>query len=227
MGNLPFQRRMLLIPVPGSHQKNRLSHNRLRVIPFFNIIQRICPDNKIKLIFWIFFTKQRQRLCRIGVSRTPKFKIRKHQAILSFQRQPDHFQTNFCVRYFVVLLVRGLSGRHKPDLIQRIFLFCLPAQLQVAIGPSIGKGCFEVDEPVAVEFQKLPQWEKFVSGPEREKYHVDLWECNRQFLLSAGVLPEHITVGQVCTMCESDLVFSHRKTRGQRGSNCAMLALKP
>ena len=102
-----------------------------------------------------------------------------------------------------------------------------PAQLQVAIGPSIGKGCFEVDEPVAVEFQKLPQWEKFVSGPEREKYHVDLWECNRQFLLSAGVLPEHITVGQVCTMCESDLVFSHRKTRGQRGSNCAMLALKP
>ena len=44
-------------------------------------------------------------------------------------------------------------------------------------------------------------------------------------LISAGVLPEHITVGGVCTMCESDLLFSHRKTRGRRGSNCAMLAL--
>ena len=26
-------------------------------------------------------------------------------------------------------------------------------------------------------------------------------------------------------MCESDLLFSHRKTRGRRGSNGAMLAL--
>ena len=101
-----------------------------------------------------------------------------------------------------------------------------PERLQVAIGPSIGKECFEVDEPVALEFQKLPQAERFVTGPQREKYHVDLWECNRQFLLAAGVQPEHITVGQVCTMCESDLLFSHRKTRGQRGSNCAMLSLK-
>ena len=83
-----------------------------------------------------------------------------------------------------------------------------------------------MDEPVAQEFMKLPRWERFVAGPQREKYHVDLWECNRQFLLSAGVKEENIAVGQVCTMCESDLIFSHRKTRGQRGSNCAMLALQ-
>ena len=102
-----------------------------------------------------------------------------------------------------------------------------PEALRVAIGPSIGQECFEVDEPVALEVQKLPHAEKFVTGPERGKYHVDLWECNRQFLLSAGVKEEHITLGEVCTMCESDLIFSHRKTRGQRGSNCAMLALKP
>lgn len=102
-----------------------------------------------------------------------------------------------------------------------------PAKLRVAIGPSIGPECFEVDEPVALEFSKLPQAEKFVFGPQREKYHVDLWECNRQFLLSAGVREENIALGQVCTMCQSDLVFSHRKTRGQRGSNCAMMALRP
>ncbi len=101
-----------------------------------------------------------------------------------------------------------------------------PEALRVAIGPSIGRECFEVDEPVALEFLKLPQAERFVTGPQRDKYYVDLWECNRQFLLSAGVKEEHITVGQVCTMCESDLIFSHRKTRGQRGSNCAMLALR-
>ena len=75
-----------------------------------------------------------------------------------------------------------------------------PERLQVANGPSIGKECFEVDEPVALEFQKLPQAERFVTGPQREKYHVDLWECNRQFLLAAGVQPEHLTGGQGCTM---------------------------
>ena len=100
-----------------------------------------------------------------------------------------------------------------------------PQDLLVAVGPSIGPECFEVDAPVGEEFLKLPQSEKFVSGPQGEKYHVDLWECNRQFLLSAGVREERITLGKVCTMCESDLLFSHRKTRGRRGSNCAMLAL--
>ncbi len=106
-----------------------------------------------------------------------------------------------------------------------------PKELLAAIGPSIGKDCFEVDQPVAAEFLALPGAEHFVSGPEavpsfEEKYHVDLWECNRRFLLDAGLLPEHITVGGVCTMCESSLLFSHRKTRGQRGSNAAFLALR-
>ena len=103
-----------------------------------------------------------------------------------------------------------------------------PRKLITAIGPSICKACFEVDEPVAAEFLKLENAEKFVSLPTEAdvKYHVDLWECNRQFLLQAGVREENITVGGVCTMCESDLIFSHRRTRGHRGSNCAMLALQ-
>ncbi|WP_217957414.1 peptidoglycan editing factor PgeF [Acutalibacter muris] len=108
-----------------------------------------------------------------------------------------------------------------------------PRKLITAIGPSICKDCFEVDEPVAREFLALPGSQYFVTGPVElpgeggTKYHVDLWECCRRSLLSAGVLPEHITVGGVCTMEESSLVFSHRKTRGHRGSNCAMLMINP
>lgn len=105
-----------------------------------------------------------------------------------------------------------------------------PERLLAAIGPSICKECFEVDEPVARVFLALPDADRFVSGPAadpagQEKYHIDLWECCRQSLLRAGLLPKHITVGGVCTMEESSLLFSHRKTRGQRGSNAAMLAL--
>lgn len=108
-----------------------------------------------------------------------------------------------------------------------------PGELITAIGPSICRDCFEVDEPVAREFLALPESESFVTGPVElpgdggVKYHVDLWECCRRSLLSAGVREEHITVGGVCTMENSDLLFSHRKTRGHRGSNCAMLAIDP
>ena len=40
-----------------------------------------------------------------------------------------------------------------------------PEELLVAIGPSIGKGCFEVDEPVAAEFQRLPPVGAVCGGP--------------------------------------------------------------
>ncbi len=44
-------------------------------------------------------------------------------------------------------------------------------------------------------------------------------------MLACGMRPERITVGGVCTMENSDLVFSHRVTRGKRGSNAAFLML--
>ncbi len=104
---------------------------------------------------------------------------------------------------------------------------CRPADILAAVGPSICPGCFEVDEPVAQEFLALEGAAGFVTGPAHGKYHVDLWECCRQSLLRAGVPAGHITLGGVCTMENSTLLFSHRKTRGRRGSNCALLALKP
>lgn len=100
-----------------------------------------------------------------------------------------------------------------------------PEDLQVAIGPSICKSCFEVDAPVAEVFQALPMQAAFVEDTQDGKFHIDLWECNRQYLLAAGVPAERIILGNLCSMCNSDLIFSHRKTRGQRGSNAAFLSL--
>lgn len=101
-----------------------------------------------------------------------------------------------------------------------------PAKLLAAIGPSIAKECFEVDEPCAAEFLALPESEAFVTDDGNGKFHVDLWECNRRYMLQSGVLAENITVGGVCSMCNSDLIFSHRVTKGKRGSNAAILCLR-
>lgn len=101
----------------------------------------------------------------------------------------------------------------------------LPKDIKAAIGPSIGPESFEVDEPVAAVFRELAHSKHFVKDIGAGKSIVDLWECNRRILLDAGVPEENILIGGVCTLKESDLVFSHRKTLGQRGSNAAIMSL--
>ena len=57
--------------------------------------------------------------------------------------------------------------------------------------------------------------------PNGEKYYVNLKEINALWLRKAGV--EHIEISDACTVCQSDLYWSHRVTRGQRGSQGAII----
>lgn len=103
-----------------------------------------------------------------------------------------------------------------------------PADLVCAIGPNIGRCCYEVDEPCAAEFYALGlDADRFVFPKKGGKFMVDLAECNRQILLDSGVKAENITVSDLCTKCSSDLLWSHRATKGDRGTMCAMLRLDP
>ena len=101
-----------------------------------------------------------------------------------------------------------------------------PGDILAAIGPSIGKECYEVDDAVATQAKKLPiDVEAVLTPKENGKYWFDLWECNRRIIHSAGVPFENITVGGVCTMCHPELLFSHRYTAGKRGGMAAFLML--
>lgn len=102
------------------------------------------------------------------------------------------------------------------------------SDLVCAIGPAISKCCYEVDESCANEFYKLENLDtdKFIFPKENNKYMLDLLETNRQILLNAGVLPENITVSDVCTKCNSELLWSHRATGGQRGTMCAFMCIE-
>ena len=57
------------------------------------------------------------------------------------------------------------------------------------------------------------------------KYQLNLWEANRQIMLEAGILAEHIEVTDICTCCNPDFLFSHRASQGKRGNLGAFLAL--
>lgn len=102
-----------------------------------------------------------------------------------------------------------------------------PKDIIGVIGPSICQNCYEVSRDVAKIFEQEFRVSKTLIYKKSDgKYQLNLWEANYQVMLDAGLLPEHITVTKWCTGCHPDLLWSHRKTGGQRGSLAAFLCLK-
>lgn len=101
--------------------------------------------------------------------------------------------------------------------------------LRAAIGPAIGACCFETgpEVPEAVLAWLGGGAEAFIrprAGVEG-KYLVDLKGANRLRLLRLGLDSRHIDVSGDCTMCRSETYWSHRVTKGVRGSQAALIAL--
>ena len=98
-----------------------------------------------------------------------------------------------------------------------------------AIGPSICQDCYEVSEDVIEKFKNSfdeKYWTELFYQKENRKYQLNLWKANEIILKEAGVLEKNIAVTNVCTNCNSNLLFSHRATGGARGSLAAFMALK-
>lgn len=124
---------------------------------------------------------------------------------------------------------RGTVGKIGEKVINKMKneFNCRPENILCAVGPAISKCCYEVDKGCADEFYKLSNLDnsKFIFPKENNKYMIDLLETNKQILESAGVLSENIIVSDVCTKCNSDLLWSHRATNGNRGTMCAFMCM--
>ena len=95
---------------------------------------------------------------------------------------------------------------------------CLPQDILAAIGPSIGKCCYEVDQVTADAFRKQNNSDLFLQqGSKKNKWMLDLSEANRRQILDAGVPKNNIEVSEYCTACNQDMFFSHRGSGGITG----------
>ncbi len=126
---------------------------------------------------------------------------------------------------------RGTVGHMGKITIQKMQseFGCRPEHILAAIGPSICQDCYEVSEDVIQQFQQaFPEniWADLYYRKENGKYQLNLWKANEWILLNSGILPEHLAVTNLCTCCNSDLLFSHRASHGKRGTLAAFLALK-
>jgi YfiH family protein len=95
-----------------------------------------------------------------------------------------------------------------------------PENLRAAIGPGIGKCCFEVGPEVAAVFGEP------VSG-EGGRAHVDLAAANRRQLIESGVTASAIAASNLCTVCRADEFESFRRDREKAGRMFSFLGLRP
>lgn len=101
---------------------------------------------------------------------------------------------------------------------------CKPENIRAAIGPCIGACCFETDADVPEAMRAaLGEAAEHCIRRRGEKYLVDNKALNRVWLERAGV--QTIDVSTACTMCEPERFWSHRVTRGRRGSLAAIIML--
>lgn len=104
---------------------------------------------------------------------------------------------------------------------------CSPSEIFVAIGPAIDACCFETDINVKNEFTKLQGAEisdSYISyNAEKNKYYPNLKAINKKLLENSGVPGENIDVCNLCTYCHPELFYSHRFTKGIRGTMLSLI----
>ncbi len=102
------------------------------------------------------------------------------------------------------------------------------SSVRAAMGPAIGRCCFETDGDVPAALTEYLGGETegiFRLRPD-EKYLVDLRAANARRLLQLGLREENIDLSEECTVCCHDKYWSHRYTRGIRGSQAACIVLE-
>ncbi len=102
-----------------------------------------------------------------------------------------------------------------------------PSDILAGIGPCGGICCYETDREVPDAFiaslgASAGEYFKSVGS----KWHIDLAGLNRFILKKHGVKRENITMSDICTVCNSDKYWSHRKTHGVRGAMAAIIMLR-
>jgi len=95
-----------------------------------------------------------------------------------------------------------------------------PSRLVAAVGPAIGRCCYEVSPDLAARFASRH------GAAAVEGRRIDLATANRLLLLEAGLAADRIEVLDRCTSCEPALFFSHRRDAGRTGRHLSFVAAR-
>ncbi|HEV2765572.1 MAG TPA: peptidoglycan editing factor PgeF [Pyrinomonadaceae bacterium] len=102
-----------------------------------------------------------------------------------------------------------------------------PGDVRAALGPAALGCCYEVGPEVIEAFrQNFADADTLFTPTADGRALVDLHEANRRQLLSAGLSPARVHAAPLCTICHTDLFFSHRrehKLQGRTGRTLSVI----
>ena len=98
-----------------------------------------------------------------------------------------------------------------------------PDRIFAAIGPCIGGDCYEVDADCRAALEAVNRGRGCIAEGEDGKYFPDLAALNRLILLDCGLPEGNVDVCRLCTHCESELFYSHRRQNGPRGTMLSVI----
>ena len=101
-----------------------------------------------------------------------------------------------------------------------------PHQILVAIGPSICKDCYVVDDRVIQKVDQLKIKNTVYEKIEENQYKLDLKELNKSNILKSGIPEENILVTSFCTSCHSSYFYSHRRDLGKTGRMIGFIGIR-
>ena len=99
-----------------------------------------------------------------------------------------------------------------------------PADVVCAVGPCICQMCYEVSEELYNEFEnKFGKSDALIL--KNSSFYVDLALINKQILIDNGVKDDNIILSDICTCCNTNLLYSHRGQGPKRGIFASVLEL--
>ena len=100
-------------------------------------------------------------------------------------------------------------------------------EIEAALGPAIGRCCYEVGDDVAQPM--MDRWGDAAQAcidSNGAKPHLDLRALNRAILAKAGVPAKQIFEVGPCTSCAGDDFYSYRRARGETGRQMSFVGWK-
>ena len=89
---------------------------------------------------------------------------------------------------------------------------CAMDSIQMAIGPSAGPCCYEVDTPVIGPLQKnFSDWQSVLTMHSEQVGKIDLKELIRRQAMESGIPTEQIHTLNLCTICRPEQFSSYRR----------------
>lgn len=107
---------------------------------------------------------------------------------------------------------KGTVGKISAKAIEcMLSLGATPKDIKAFIGVSICPECFEVGDEVVEQFRIA-----FPHAPEiiinrQPRCHINLQQACRQTLIDCGLLPDNITLSNICSRCNPTPYFSARR----------------